>query len=95
MIEEERKSIKIIEEAKIEAEKRIAYAQKEAKKIIDQATKKEYVQEYLENEEKKVKVEAKKILDKCKKEVPRIRKVPPKKLQKAMDLILSEVLKNE
>jgi len=95
LIKEERKSIKKIEESKIEAEKKIADAQKEAKKIMDKATKKEYVQEYIENEEKKVKVEAKKIVDKYKKEMPRIRKVPPNKVQKVMAVILDEVLKFE
>jgi len=53
LIEEERKSIKQIEDVRTKAEKKIADSQKEAQKILDQAIKKEFIQKYLQKEEEK------------------------------------------
>ena len=72
LIEEERKSIKQIEDARTKAEKKIADSQKEAQKILDQAIKKEFIQKYLRKEEEKVNEEAKKVLNKYKKDVAKI-----------------------
>jgi vacuolar-type H+-ATPase subunit H len=93
LIEEERKSIKQIEDATTKAEKRLADSQKEAQKILDQAIKKEFIQKYLQKEEEKVNEEAKKVLNKYKKDVAKIEKIPSNKIQKMVDRILNEVLK--
>ncbi|MCW4033082.1 MAG: hypothetical protein NWF08_06775 [Candidatus Bathyarchaeota archaeon] len=93
LIEEERKSIKIVEEAKAEAEKIISDAKKEAQKIIDQAIKKEYIEEYLAKEEKNAMKDAKKITDKYEKEASRIKQISSDKLQKTSNLVLNEALK--
>ena len=93
LIEEERKSIKQIEDARTKAEKKIAESQKEAQKILDQAIKKEFIQKHLQKEEEKVNEEAKKTLNKYKKDVAKIEKIPSNKIQKMVDRILNEVLK--
>jgi vacuolar-type H+-ATPase subunit H len=93
LIEEERKSIKMVEEAKAEAEKIITDAKKEGQKIIDQAVSKEYIEEYLAKEEKNAMKEAGKIKDKYKKEASRIKEISPGKIQKTSNLVLNEVLK--
>ncbi len=93
LIEEERKSMKKIEDAKVQAEKIKAEAQKEAKNILDHAIKKEYIQEYIEKEEKKVNEEAEKTLDNFKKEMVKVKKLPPKKIERAIDEILNGVFK--
>ena len=93
LIEEERKSIKIVEEAKAEAEKIISDAKKEAQKIIDQAIKKEYIEEYLAKEEKNAMKDAKKITDKYEKEASRIKQISSDKLQKTSNIVLKEALK--
>jgi vacuolar-type H+-ATPase subunit H len=93
LIEEERKSIKQIEDARTKAEKKMGDSQKEAQKILDQAIKKEFVQKYLQKEEEKVNDEAKKVLNKYKKNVAKIRQIPSNKIQKIVDRLLDEVLK--
>ena len=93
LIEEERKSMKKIEDAKVQAEKIKAEAQKEAKNILDHAIKKEYIQEYIEKEEKQVNKEAEQTLDNFKKEMTKIKKLSPKKIERAIDEILNGVFK--
>ena len=68
-------------------------SQKEAQKILDQAIKKEFVQKYLQKEEEKVNDEAKKVLNKYKKNVAKIGQIPSNKIQKIVDRLLDEVLK--
>ncbi|MCW3976221.1 MAG: hypothetical protein NWE86_08300 [Candidatus Bathyarchaeota archaeon] len=93
LIEEERKSIKQIEDARTKADKKIADSQKEAQKILDQAIKKEFILKYLQKEEEKVNEEAKKVLNKYKKDVTKIKQIPSNKIQKTVDRIIDEVLK--
>jgi vacuolar-type H+-ATPase subunit H len=93
LIEEERKSIKQIEDARTKADKKIADSQKEAQKILDQVIKKEFIQKYLQKEEEKVNEEAKKVLNKYKKDVAKIKQIPSNKIQKTVDRIIDEVLK--
>jgi vacuolar-type H+-ATPase subunit H len=95
LIQEEVRYAKTVEETKIKAKNIMANAEKEAEKIIEKASDKRHIREELENEEKKVKEEAKKIISKYEKKAASLNKVSPKEIQKSVDYIIAEVLKFE
>jgi V/A-type H+-transporting ATPase subunit G/H len=95
LIEEERKAIRLIEEAKAKAEKIVAEAKKKAQSLIDKATKTEHIRAMLKEEEEKAKGEAEGILEEYRRRLTRFREVPESSIMDAADLVVREVLRFE
>ncbi len=94
---------KLLVEAKAEAERMVSEAQKEADEMIDAAKTESNrrrmraqrgtgLEEMLAEEEKKAVKEAAKVAKDYEKQVKDLRKVPTKKMESAVELVLKEVL---
>ncbi|MGC8849181.1 MAG: hypothetical protein ACP5QI_01760 [Candidatus Bathyarchaeia archaeon] len=95
LMEEERKAIRLIEEAKAKAEKIVSEAKKKAQSLIDKATKTEHIKAMLKEEEDKAKMEAEKILEEYRRKLSRFKVVPESSLMEAADMVVEEVLRFE
>ncbi|MEM2865102.1 MAG: hypothetical protein QXR65_07560, partial [Candidatus Bathyarchaeia archaeon] len=76
LIEEERKAISLIGEAKAKAEKIVSEAKKKAQSLIDKATKTEHIKAMLKEEEEKAKREAEGILEDYRRRLSRFKEIP-------------------
>jgi len=95
LIEEERKAMRLIDEAKAKADQIVSEAKKKAQSLIDKATKTEHIQAILKREEEKVKKEAERILEDYRKRLSKFREIREDSIRKAVDLVVREVLKFE
>lgn len=93
LIEEERKGVRLIEEAKAKAERMLAEARRKAEEIMAQATKRELIESRIRGEEKKALEEAEKIKQKYLQEASRLQSTSENSIQKAVETVLKEVLK--
>ncbi len=92
LIEAELEAMKRIEEAKKRAEKIIEEAKKEAERIKDINVILGRVSKYVEEEEKKIKEEAKKLYNEYLKKTEKIKAIPLSKLEEIANKIVMEVL---
>lgn len=92
LIEEERRGVRLIEEAKAKAEKMLAEARRKAEEIMAQATKRELIEARIKGEEKKALEEAEKIKEKYLQEASRLRSASEELIQRAAEMVLKEVL---
>ena len=93
LIEEEKKAMMMAEEAKKTAEKMILEANKKAKEIVSRVTKREFLETRLREEEERSQAEAEAIMKMYVEEAAKIKQVQEDRLQRAVNLVLMEVLK--
>ncbi|MEM2122821.1 MAG: hypothetical protein QXE79_04210 [Candidatus Bathyarchaeia archaeon] len=95
LIEEERKAMRLIEEAKAKAERIVSEAKKKAQTLIDKATKTEHIKAILMEEEDKARREAEEILEDYRRRLSRFMGIPESSIIEAADLVVEEVLRFE
>jgi len=95
LVEEERKALKLIEDAKAKAEKLVSDAKKKAEEILAQAVKRGVIEARVKEAEREANEEARRIRESYEKEASRIRSTPDELIEKASNLVLREVLKVE
>jgi vacuolar-type H+-ATPase subunit H len=93
LIEEEKKAMMMAEQAKSTAEKMILEANEKAKEIVSRVTKREFLETRLREEEERSQAEAETIMKTYLAEAAKIKQVQEDRLQRAVNLVLMEVLK--
>lgn len=92
LIEEERKGVRLIEESRAKAEKMLVDARRKAEEIMGQATKRELIEARIKGEEKRALDEAEKVKEKYLQAASKIQSTSEKLIQKAVEMVLKEVL---
>lgn len=93
LIEEEKKAMMMAEQAKSTAEKIVLEANEKAKEIVSKVTKREFLEARLREEEERSQAEAEAIMKTYLAEAEKIKQVQEDRLQRAVNLVLMEVLK--
>lgn len=93
LIEEEKKAMTMAEQAKGTAEKMISEANEKAKEIVNRVTKREFLESRIREEEERSQTEAEAIMKTYLAEAAKIKQVQEDRLQRAVNLVLTEVLK--
>jgi len=93
LIEEEKKAMMMAEQAKGTAEKMISEANEKAKEIVNRVTKREFLESRIREEEERSQAEAEAIMKTYLAEAAKIKQVQEDRLQRAVNLVLMEVLK--
>ena len=95
LIEEERKAIRMVEDARAKSEKIISEARERARETVSKVTKREFLDARLKEEEESAQVDAEAIEKMYQADTAKIRQVPEEQIQRAVSFVLREVLKTE